>query len=59
MTARHHSQAPAATAAAHRANVRQLVVSRPDHAQTRLRTSVVDCLTRAHSAYARQIAARP
>ena len=44
---------------AHRASVRQLVVSRPGHAQTRVRTTVVGCPASAHSASARQMAARP
>ena len=57
--ARHHGQLPEATAVPHRASVRQLVVSRPGHAQTRVRTMVVGCPASAHSASARQIAARP
>jgi len=57
---RHHGQAPAATAAAHRLSVRQLVVvAGPVRAHTWVRTTVVGCPTSAHSASARQIAARP
>jgi hypothetical protein len=50
---------PAATAVAHRPSVRQLVVARPGQAQTWARTTVVGCPASAHSASARQIAARP
>ena len=57
---RHHGHAPAATVAAHRVTVRQLVVvAGPCRAHTWVRTTVVGCPTSAHSASARQIAARP
>jgi len=55
----HHDQVPDAAAAAHRPNVRQLVVVGHDRAHTWGRTTVVGCLPRAHSASDRQIAARP